>query len=589
MSAEKLFKKAPLHKYASTSDLPSDHPPTAMPALKYKSTTDIRSKEVQRLYFELPFTATMGMPRESVYRRRSRMSILLPSAPKLELPEESVLIEEVEPEELEHEIATGKLTPSLAVASLLAMQSTLQFGFNSGVINGCEAVVFPGHTPLEWSVVVSIFCVGGLMGAFAGGHLSNALGRRGALMLASYVFLASGVIMFFARSIAWLIFARLLVGTAAGASTVFVPIYVGEIAPPMLRGILGALSQFHLVFGILVANVMSLSLATEDSWRYLFAFTCVPAIIQLALSPWLLESPRLLLMRGQRAEAAAALTQLRAVDDVDDEINAIIDASRFEAPSRAGGVLSNLDNPRILYGLLVGCGLHLAQQLSGINAVFYYSTSFFDAIGLEDPRMGTILVGAVNVLATVAAIYLMDAFGHKSLLLWSVGGMLVSSVVVTLALVFGAAAPAAWNAVSVVAIMAFVSFFEIGLGPVAWLLTGLLFQAKLRSSASAVATVLNWISNFMVGMFYPMLATALGAYSWLPFTGVLAVTFAGVAWGLIETRDKTIEEIQDDIGARVDRSSAAAAVSSHLGGVGGGESKGLKKAFQAGYGAALKA
>jgi MFS family permease len=224
--------------------------------------------------------------------------------------------------------------------------------------------------------------------------------------------------------------------------------------------------------------MLSFPLATETGWRYLFAFTCIPAIIQLVLSRWLIESPRLLLMKGKHDQACVALRVLRNTPDVEDEVAAIVNASRNEVPAKAGGVLSNLDNPRVVYGLLVGCGLHLAQQLSGINAVFYYSTSFFSGLGLSDPRLGTIMVGVVNVLATVAAIFLMDKFGRRPLLLASVGGMFISSLVVTWATVSsealinsGAAAEeqsseiAKYNTIAVAAITLFVAMFEIGLGP----------------------------------------------------------------------------------------------------------------------------
>ena len=136
------------------------------------------------------------------------------------------------------------------IASLLGMQSTFLFGYNSGVINGCDTVVFPGHSDLEWSLVVSIFCIGGLIGAYMGGQLANALGRSGALLLTSAMFLGSGILLFLVPNMTCLIIMRFIVGLAAGASTVFVPIYIGEIAPPNLRGVLGAFSQFHLVLGM---------------------------------------------------------------------------------------------------------------------------------------------------------------------------------------------------------------------------------------------------------------------------------------------------------------------------------------------------
>lgn len=288
-------------------------------------------------------------------------------------------------------------------------------------------------------------------------------------------------------------------------------------------------------------------------------------------------------MRGQNGKARETLKVLRGSDDVDREIAIIVSASQNEILTKEGGVMKNWSNPKVCahllthlsfdcvladsncllaartqvrYGLLLGIGLHLAQQLSGINAVFYYSTSFFASLGLEDPLLATTLVGAVNVVATVAAIFLMDAYGRRPLLLWSVGGMFVSTLGImwTMFILSGSGDGLNvdfWNIMSLIFTMAFVSFFEIGLGPVAWLLVAELFTARLRSDAMGIATLFNWTSNTIVGLAYPLMAHALGNYSWLPFACVLFCTYVGTYFFLIETQDKTIEEIQLDIAARV--------------------------------------
>jgi SP family facilitated glucose transporter-like MFS transporter 3 len=165
-------------------------------------------------------------------------------------------------------------------------------GYNTAVMNAPQAVVFPDHTIAQWSLAVSAFAIGGPFGAIAGGYMANQQGRKGALLVGTWIFLLGGLLMGLAQNVYWLIPARFLVGFASGHSSVVVPVYLGEIAPPMLRGTLGTCTQFALVIGILVSSLVAFPLATESGWRYLFLITPVLCVVQLMLSSLMLESPR---------------------------------------------------------------------------------------------------------------------------------------------------------------------------------------------------------------------------------------------------------------------------------------------------------
>jgi SP family facilitated glucose transporter-like MFS transporter 3 len=190
------------------------------------------------------------------------------------------------------------LTMPLLMAVVVAVMSQFLVGFNTSVLNGAGAVVFPDHTLLTWSVVVSSFAIGGPIGAIGGGILSSKRGRRGAMILNAWIFLAGGLMMALAPDVYWLVPARVVCGIASGASTVVVPVYLGEVAPPTLRGALGTLTQFAMVIGLFVSIVMAIFLMDADHWRYQFAFTPVLAAVQLLISSFLLESPRWLLGRN---------------------------------------------------------------------------------------------------------------------------------------------------------------------------------------------------------------------------------------------------------------------------------------------------
>lgn len=184
------------------------------------------------------------------------------------------------------------ITYPLLSAVLVSVISQFLVGYNTAVMNAPQMVVFPDHTIAQWSIAVSAFAIGGPFGAVAGGLMANKMGRKGALLLGSWVFLAGGLLMGLAMNVYWLIPARFLVGFASGLSSVVVPVYLGEIAPPTLRGTLGTCTQFALVIGILVSSLVAFPLATEVLWRYLFLVTPALCVVQLMLSSLMLESPR---------------------------------------------------------------------------------------------------------------------------------------------------------------------------------------------------------------------------------------------------------------------------------------------------------
>ncbi|CAN0248201.1 unnamed protein product, partial [Ascophyllum nodosum] len=158
--------------------------------------------------------------------------------------------------------------------------------------NAPESVVFPGHTTTEWATAVSVFAIGGPFGAMLAGTVSNEKGRRAAVTVNTWLYILGGVLFALAPSIMWLILARFLVGFACGFSSVVVPIYLGELAPPTLRGTLGTMTQFALVLGILGSNVIAFPLSNAKGWRYMFALTPMLAAVDLVCLPLLLESPR---------------------------------------------------------------------------------------------------------------------------------------------------------------------------------------------------------------------------------------------------------------------------------------------------------
>mmetsp|Transcript_16941 Transcript_16941/g.25475 ORF Transcript_16941/g.25475 Transcript_16941/m.25475 type:complete len:607 (+) Transcript_16941:777-2597(+) len=457
----------------------------------------------------------------------------------------------------ELELDKVMVTTPLIFAVLVATVGQFLVGYNIGVMNAPEKVVFPGHTTGEWSIAVAAFCFGGPFGAYFAGTLAETRGRRGALLICTWTFLLGGLIQTTAPNMLAIIISRLIIGLASGISTVIVPIYLGELAPPTLRGTLGTMTQFAMVVGILMADLIAFPFATLEKWRMLFSVNLMMAFLQLLCAPWLLESPRWLLSKKPGSRKARYIIKklrgLRYDHEVDTEVDHFLGAVNVQnvndyddeignenrnTDMKTIGFMDMLMDEKVRLLVVSSFVLQAVQQLSGINAVFYYSTSFFDGV-IANPMIGTTLVGAVNVLATYAALLLMDSFGRRTLILWSCGGMLISCIVIVLSLMGKFS-----NITALVAVNTYVMFFEIGLGPIPWLIVAEMFDAKYVATAMSASSQINWLFNFFVGLTFPYMDKYLGAFSFLPFAAVLLFGFLFALIWLPETQGTTPEELQ---------------------------------------------
>jgi len=297
------------------------------------------------------------------------------------------------------------------------------------------------------------------------GKWADDKGRKKALLLTTWLYIIGGLVQSFAPSIGVIMVGRTIIGISSGASTVLVPIYLGELAPPNLRGIIGTMSQFALVVGILFADLVGFVLADENKWRLMFAVTSVLGLILLLLTPFLLESPRWLLSKNPNSpKARFIIKKLRGYrydEEIDTEVGHYLGASKSqsgEVKETKNAVLEMFGDKKVRLLVVSTMVLHAASQFSGINAVFYYSGLFFDGV-IDNPLVGTTLIGAINVLATYVALLLMDRCGRRTLIMWSTAGMFVSCIVIVLALLGYFSKTFALGAVA-----SYVTFFEFGLG-----------------------------------------------------------------------------------------------------------------------------
>mmetsp|Transcript_6860 Transcript_6860/g.12223 ORF Transcript_6860/g.12223 Transcript_6860/m.12223 type:complete len:714 (+) Transcript_6860:67-2208(+) len=479
--------------------------------------------------------------------------------------------------EEETTIVTLPLLSAVFIASLLAFN----FGYNISVTNPTEPFVFPGHSISMWSVAVSSLCIGGPIGAVMAGKWADNMGRRKALILASWLYTLGGLVQTLAPNLTTIVAARTVIGVACGATTVLVPIYMGEMAPPPLRGVIGTLTQFAFVTGIFVGDLLGFPLANESLWRYMFLFISVIGAGPLLLKPLLLESPRWLLEKDPDSdEARFTIEKLRGFtskEQVETEVEHYVraakrqrqcnqkdvDANRMSGrtsaiPSKGDDIEANgkhaaeeegsknamlelFEDKSVRLLLVSSLVLQVSSQLSGHNAVFYYSGLFFDGV-IDNPLMGTTIMGAVNVLASYVALLLMDRCGRRTLIMWSSIGMLFSCIFIVLSLLgfFGKMASLFWVA-------AYVMFYEIGLGPIPVLIVAEMFDAKYVATAMSVTSQFNWVCNFIVGITFPYINESLGAYSFVPFAIALVLTIFYTWIWLPETRGTTPAELQAEL------------------------------------------
>ncbi|XP_040143826.1 solute carrier family 2, facilitated glucose transporter member 5 isoform X3 [Ictidomys tridecemlineatus] len=427
----------------------------------------------------------------------------------------------------------GRLTLLLALATLIAsFGSSFQYGYNVAVVNSPSEFMkqFYNDTygdrtgelidtfalTLLWSVTVSMFPFGGFIGSLLVGPLVNNLGRKGTLLFNNIFSIVPAIFMGcskIAKAFELIIISRFLVGICAGVSSNVVPMYLGELAPKNLRGALGVVPQLFITIGILVAQLLGLRsiLANEEGWPILLALTAVPAVLQVLLLPFFPESPRYLLIQKKNEEAARkALRRVRGWDEVDEEVEEI---RREDEAERAAGFISvrKLFHLKSLRWQLISIiTLMAGQQLSGVNAIYYYADQIYLSAGVEanDVQYVTAGTGAVNVFMTVCT----DTVSWMPY-------------------------------VSIACVIIYVIGHAVGPSPIPALIITEVFLQSSRPAAFMIGGSVHWLSNFTVGLIFPFIQVGLGAYSFIIFAIVCLLTTVYTFFIVPETKNKTFIEI----------------------------------------------
>ena len=427
----------------------------------------------------------------------------------------------------------------------------LLFGYDTGVVSGALLFLrhnFGGLSNIQEELVTSLLLVGAMAGALLAGRLADRIGRKPTILITATVFVVGVLLAAFTPSYAVLLVARVIIGLAVGASSLTVPLYIGEAAPPAVRGGLVSLNQLAITIGILVSYLVDYGLASSGNWRLMFGLAALPAVLLFIGILTQHESPHWLVERGRETEARAVLARLRRPDEVEPEVTEI-----REVISRGRGGLRELLAAAVRPALFVGVMMAVFQQVTGINTVIYYAPSLLHDAGLgaSSALLANVGIGIVNVGMTIVAIRLLDRTGRRPLLIFGSAGMAVGMCAAALAFLGGTHLSGGRAAVAIGALVLYTGSFAIGLGPVFWLLISEIYPLRVRGSAMSVASMANWAANFVVTVSFLTLLSAIGGTGVFFLFGFLTLV---AIWFFIrrvpETKGRSLPAIEADLRRR---------------------------------------
>jgi SP family galactose:H+ symporter-like MFS transporter len=447
------------------------------------------------------------------------------------------------------------ITPWLAVVLAVVLFSGGLFGYDQGVISGALHGIKATFSlsALLVEVVTSWVTLGALLGALAGGELADRLGRKRAVLIAGAMFTLGSLVQGLAPDVPILVFGRLIVGAGVGVAAVAAPLYAAELAPTALRGRFVSAYQLAITIGIFLAYLIDGWLSKSDAWRWMLGASAVPGLLLFAVALIAPESPRWLMKVGQRADASAQLKNIRPGVETKSRLDTIEQALRREG-SRASW--SEVFSSKWRRPLLIGVGLAVFQQITGINAIIYYADQVFAAAGFvtqsSQTTVTTWAIGGVNLLATFIAIAFIDRIGRRKLLLTGLLGMGLSLVVVGVAFEFikagagsASASPSVAGIVTLIALVTYITCFAFSMGPVTWTVINEIFPGHIRGRAVAVATAVNWGSAFLVSQGFLTLAGAVGeSFAFWIFALFCGIGLIWVYVSVPETKGRSLEDIQ---------------------------------------------
>ncbi len=454
------------------------------------------------------------------------------------------------------------------VIAAVASTGGLLFGFDTGVISGALPFLKEswGLSTGQEELVTTAALIGAVLGALSSGRITDNFGRKKVIIATSIIFAVGSILTGAASSPVILAFSRIIIGVAIGISSFTVPLYISEISPTKVRGALVSSFQLMITIGILVSYFSDHAFADESnpfSWRWMFYVGVFPALILFIGMLFLPETPRFLIGKGKVDKGRKILAKVEDPALVEEAINQIKEDIRREELQETNW--REIFKPWLRNALIISIGIMFVQQFVGINTIIYYAPTVFIIAGFSGAKAAiaaTIIVGAVNVLATILSMFLIDKLGRRKLYFIGLVGMAASLTALGTFFLLKDSLGPSLKYITVGSIIVYILFFAVSLGPLGWLIISEVFPLKVRGFGMSIGSLSNWLFNAIVTFTFLKLA-------WL-FTGpgmeimnqnatepdpnpagaffvYAVVAILGIIWGLKyipETKGITLEKIE---------------------------------------------
>lgn len=429
--------------------------------------------------------------------------------------------------------------------ALTAASVGVIYGYDLSIIAGAQLFVTEdfGLSTRQQELLTTMVVIGQIFGALGAGVLANVIGRKKSVVLILFAYAVFALLAAFSVSLPMLLAARLLVGLAIGVTVVVVPVYVAESAPTAVRGSLLTAYQLAIVSGLIVGYLTGYLLSGTHSWRWMLGLACVPAILLL---PWVIRMPdtaRWYLLKGRVDDARRALLRVEPDADVDDEL-ADIGRALSEGSGSLSATLPEMVRRPYLRATVFVVVLGFLIQITGINAIIYYSPRIFQSMGFTGnfALLGLpALVQVAGLAAVGTALLLVDRLGRRPILLCGIALMIAADVVLMGVFGRGFGGPVAGFA----GIMLFIYGYTMGFGSLGWVYASESFPSRLRSIGSSTMLTSNLVANAIIAaVFLTMLHSLGGTGAFAVFAVLAAVAFAFVYRYAPETKGRQLEDIR---------------------------------------------
>ncbi|MCF6766025.1 sugar porter family MFS transporter [Thiotrichales bacterium 19S3-7] len=434
------------------------------------------------------------------------------------------------------------------VIAIVAAIAGLLFGFDTGVINGALS---PMSTELHITddflkgLIVAFVPLGALFGSMISPLFANHLGRKYSILISGILFLISTYLVSISLGVSFVLIGRFFMGISIGISATIVPMYLSEISPTRIRGALVVLFQLAVTIGLVMAFLVNHFF--DDNWRGMFLFGVLPSSLFIIGMFFLPQSPRWLYMKQKTTKATTVIQKLNPTS----EVKQILDGLDQAVTHKQNSLITLLKDKHLFKLVCLAFGLFVAQQLTGVNTIFYYSTHIFRDANLNlfannTATIATIICGLVNVLSTVIAIWIIEVLGRRMLLIYGMIGQIFALFICggALAHSFGDVS----GIIALFAVVLFIFFFAVSLGGLPYVLMAEIFPLSAREKGMAIANCANWGFNFLVSVSFLALVDYLGIdhtfYLYALLTLVALLIFIKV---MPETKNVSLETIESHI------------------------------------------